>query len=430
MIIPAAATPASDEALPSRRAARAAPTPRRRSSRASADRGASAAAAPPRPMPRAAASRGPTDDPARASGSSPASRSWRWRSSSAGVAGYVFLPTATRRRSRRASTPSARSSFDDRAPTPTATEIDARRGCHPRRSASTSRSRRTGRLPGDRQARRRPPRRRGTVRFDSINTVGPVAIPAGTRDLHAGRDRVRDRPRRDRARAPRSTAPPSSTASCDVNVRAVKEGPDGNVEAGEITQVPASLSTLQVSRAQPRRRPRAASSRSSRGSQQEDVDAALAQLADGPPARSFEAALESPPGLPEGATLFTADGGARRAGARPSTRRRSSGQELEAFTLEATADGLRCWPSTRRPLEALVRERLTGMVTAGRELVDGLDRRPHRRRDRRGPGRPLPGQRCRPADLHRRCRRARGGDPGQAARRGARRSSRRSGRRR
>jgi hypothetical protein len=146
----------------------------------------------------------------------------------------------------------------------------------------------------------------------------------------------------------------------------VKEGPDGNVEAGEITQVPTSLSTLQVS---------VRNNAPTRGGKREefprveqaDVDAAVAKLkAD--LGTKFEAALESPTGLPEGATLFprTAVLGEPQMSVDPQT---LVGQEVEGFTLEASADGS-VLAVDEAPLESIVRDRLTGMVAADHQLID------------------------------------------------------------
>jgi hypothetical protein len=279
----------------------------------------------------------------------------------AGVAGYVFLPSATVEIAPRVDAigPLA---FDIVAD-PTATDIDGEHGVVPATRLDLPVST-TGDFPATGK-RVDADKATGTVRFDSINTVGPVFVPAGTRISTLGAQvfqTVRG------VTVPRAQVNGTTIQHgiADVNVRAVKEGPDGNVEAGEITQVPTSLSTLQVS---------VRNNAPTRGGkreefprvEQKDVDAAVAQLkAD--LGTKFEAALESPTGLPEGATLFpgTAVLGEPQLSVDPQT---LVGQEVEGFTLEASADGS-VLAVDEAPLESIVRDRLTGMAAADHELID------------------------------------------------------------
>jgi hypothetical protein len=279
----------------------------------------------------------------------------------AGVAGYVFLPSATVEIAPRVDAigPLA---FDIVAD-PTATEVDPEHGIVPAVTldvpvSTTADFPATGkRVDADKAT--------GTVRFDSINTVGPVFVPAGTRISTLGAQvfqTVRG------VTVPRAQVNGTTIQHgiADVNVRAVKEGPDGNVQAGEITQVPTSLSTLQVSV-----RNNAPTKGGKREEfpvvQQADVDAAVAQLNEDLRTK-FEAAAAAPAGLPQGATLFprTAVLGEPQLSVDPQT---LVGQEVEGFTLEASADGS-VLAVNQEPLESMVRDRLTGMVAAGHTLVD------------------------------------------------------------
>jgi hypothetical protein len=206
----------------------------------------------------------------------------------------------------------------------------------------------------------------GIVRFDSVNTVGPVAIPAGTRVSTLGAIVF--------ATTRGVTVPRAQVNGTtiqhgvvEVGVRAVKDGPDGNVGRGEITQVPDSLSTLQVSVDNPNATtggkldefPQVA---------QEDVDGALAQLGKELEAQ-FATAMADPPGLPDGSAAFpeTAQLGEAIPTVDPTT---LVGQELETFPLEVTATG-QVLAVDASPLEQIVRERLTASITEGRDLVEG-----------------------------------------------------------
>jgi hypothetical protein len=153
----------------------------------------------------------------------------------------------------------------------------------------------------------------------------------------------------------------------DVGVRAIKDGPDGNVGAGEITQVPDSLSTLQVSVNNPEPAAGGKHDEFPRVSQK-DVDAALEQLRTSLQSQ-FATAVASPPGLPQGATVFpeTATLGEIAASVDTAT---LVGQEGETFALQATATG-QVLAVVGQPLEQLVRDRLAGSVEADHQLIDG-----------------------------------------------------------
>ena len=145
----------------------------------------------------------------------------------------------------------------------------------------------------------------GSVTFDSVNTVGPVAVPAGTHlSTLAGIVFVTTAP---------VTVPPARVAGnrishgfASVGIRAASAGPTGNVDAGSVTQVPDFLRTQQVSASNP--------APTSGGKRQEftrisqhDVDAAIAQLT-GQIQNDYKSWLATPDGLPSGATAFPKTG--------------------------------------------------------------------------------------------------------------------------
>jgi len=206
----------------------------------------------------------------------------------------------------------------------------------------------------------------GSIRFESINTVGPVAVPEGTRVSTLGGIVF--------VTAEAVTVPAAQVAGSTIErgvatarIRARLGGPEGNVEAGDITQVPDFLRTQQVAAINP-----AATSGGTREVfqqvQQADVDAAVealrAQLA-----REFEAALGDPPGVPDGATTFpdAAVLGEPVITPDPAT---LVGQEVASFTLEATASGT-VLAVDEAPLTGIVESRIASQVSPDRELVPG-----------------------------------------------------------
>jgi hypothetical protein len=277
-----------------------------------------------------------------------------------GVAGYVFLPTASVSITPLVATVGPLA-FDIRAD-PEVTEVDVAAGVIPATPIEIP-LRAAADFPATGKRIERA-KATGEVRFDSVNTVGPVAIPAGTRVSTLGAI-VFATTRGVTVPAAQVNGTTIKHGIVDVGVRAVKDGPDGNVGAGEITQVPASLSTLQVSVNN--------SAGTSGGKleefprvEQADIDAALAQLQTDLETQ-FAAAVASPPGLPDGSTAFadTAQLGEVVTSVDPAS---LVGQEVASFALEATATG-RVLAVDASPLEEIVRERLTARITDGRDLV-------------------------------------------------------------
>jgi hypothetical protein len=206
----------------------------------------------------------------------------------------------------------------------------------------------------------------GTVRFESINTVGDIPIPRGTRV--ATLDAVVF------VTTSSVVVPRAQVAGnqiergrVDAPVEALKSGPGGNVDAGSITQVSAALQGQQISVGNP------AATSGGRHDEfpqvtQKDVDAALtdlrAQLDE-----QLASALENPVGVPLGATVF------------PETLTRDEpatdvdpatlvGLEVETFPLQMAGTGqvLAVDPA---PVETIARSRLLASVDPGHQLVDG-----------------------------------------------------------
>ena len=158
--------------------------------------------------------------------------------------------------------------------------------------------------------------------------------------------------------------------SSEVAVTAAEEGPDGNVAAGSIRVVPARYNRNLVRVTNPAATTGGAREEFTKVSQK-DVDAALATL-DEELVAQFETQLEDPEGVPAGATVFpeTAVLGEAVPTVDPAT---LVDHEVESFTLGLTATGtvLAVDPS---PVEAIAGAALADAVTEGYELVEGSTR--------------------------------------------------------
>ncbi len=204
----------------------------------------------------------------------------------------------------------------------------------------------------------------GRVTFDSINTVGPVSVPRGTKLSTLSGEVF--------ATTASVTVPPAKVAgekishgTASVGVQAASAGPDGNVEAGSITQVPGFLQVQQVSVSNP--------APTSGGEHQEfprvtqkDVDKALASLTKQLDDR-LTAALGDPAQVPTGRVVF--DETVSRTEPVPTVDPATLvGQEAETFDLGLTSTG----GVTAIDLGAVRRvaeQRLLGGVPAGYDLV-------------------------------------------------------------
>lgn len=279
-----------------------------------------------------------------------------------GVAAWLYLPTATitiRPKVETIRLPPFTVTAD-----PTVSQVDAERAVIPATTIEIPVSTSVEQpATGERVEETRAT---GEVRFESINTVGPVAVPEGTRISTLGGIVF--------VTTEAVTVPAAQVAGSTIErgvattrIRARLAGPEGNVDAGDITQVPDFLRTQQVSAINPS--PTSGGTREVfQQVQQADVDAALealrAQLAS-----EFEAAVADPPGVPPGSTTFP---DAAVLGEPVITPDPDSlvGQEVERFTLEAAATGTLI-AVDEAPLEGIILARIDAQVSPDHELVPG-----------------------------------------------------------
>jgi hypothetical protein len=155
--------------------------------------------------------------------------------------------------------------------------------------------------------------------------------------------------------------------SSEVAVTAAEEGPDGNVAAGTIRVVPARYNRNLVRVTNPAATTGGAREEFTKVSQK-DVDEALATLG-GELTAQFETQLDSPEGVPTGATVFpeTAVLGEATPTVDPAT---LVDQEVESFTLGLGAMGS-VLAVDSSPVETIAKTALADAVTEGYELVDG-----------------------------------------------------------
>lgn len=138
---------------------------------------------------------------------------------------------------------------------------------------------------------------RGTVRFQSENTLNDVTIPAGTRLLTTSAVSFFTLAA---ATVPRASFATGRTYR-DVAIQATEAGPAGNVPAGSITRLSASLAEVLISATN--RSPTTGGSRSEVAVvTQRDYDAAR-QALEGRLRTALGEALKAPGAVPEGTTL-------------------------------------------------------------------------------------------------------------------------------
>lgn len=201
----------------------------------------------------------------------------------------------------------------------------------------------------------------GTVRFQSENTLFDVPIPAGTvvatdDDIEFETTATVTVPR-----ASFQTGPTRVT----VDVRAVAEGPRGNVAAGAVSQLPADLAAALISVTNPR-----AMSGGSRADvavvTQEDYDLAVEQLA-GRLTTELEAQLADPSTTPRGLTLFPTT--ASMSQPRPSPPAAELiDVALESFMLELAADAT-ALAVNEALVDQVAADRLRASIEPGAVLV-------------------------------------------------------------
>jgi hypothetical protein len=151
-----------------------------------------------------------------------------------------------------------------------------------------------------------------------------------------------------------------------VAIRAVTNGPNGNVEPNAITVIPPAEDPLLTSVTNPER--------TSGGRREEfprvvqaDVDAAVAQLT-GQLQTNFQSIVADPGTVPEGTTLFPET--AATTPPQPTVAVEDLvGQEVATFDLGLTSTGS-VVAVDERPLEEIARTRIRSRVQAGHRLVD------------------------------------------------------------
>ena len=154
--------------------------------------------------------------------------------------------------------------------------------------------------------------------------------------------------------------------SSEVAITAVDEGPKGNVDAGTIRVIPARYNRNLLSVNNPDATTGGTETTFTRVSRR-DVEAAVATLGEQLPAE-FEAQLEDPDGVPEGATVFpgTAVLGEAVPDPDPAT---LVNDEVETFTLSLSATGT-VLAVDASPVEAIAAAALADAVSPGYELVE------------------------------------------------------------
>jgi hypothetical protein len=153
----------------------------------------------------------------------------------------------------------------------------------------------------------------------------------------------------------------------EVSVTAVKPGPDGNVDADTIRVVPARYNRNVIRVTNPNATSGGARTEFKRISQK-DVDAAVEQLRKDLDA-SFATAVGDPANVPPGATVFPATAilGEPSTDVDPAT---LVNQEVESFTLHMTASGT-VLAVDSSPVKQIAEARLQGSVGQGYQLVPG-----------------------------------------------------------
>ncbi len=211
---------------------------------------------------------------------------------------------------------------------------------------------------------------KGNVTFRNCDTSSSHTVPAGsvvstgTGIGFATSQAVRI------AQAPISPAP---CTKATVGVVAVKPGPNGNVAAGDINQVPPGFNESIIFVTNPA--PTAGGARQEFVRvQQSDIDNALAGLTKQLGA-AFAAWSAAPTGLPAGATAYPATGtlGATIPTIDPTT---LLAKEVASFTLGATASGTVVAVDPKL-VDQVAAERIKGQVPAGRTLQDGSAKATH-----------------------------------------------------
>jgi hypothetical protein len=279
-----------------------------------------------------------------------------------GVGGYLVLPSATV-----VVTPRPEKLAPIEVPVradPAATAVDVGAGIVPATRLSHDFSA-SGEFPATGQ-RVVQVKAAGTVTFDSVNTVGPVLVPTGTHLSTLGGVIF--------VTTAAVKVPPATVAGdrikhgfASVPARAATAGPEGNVDAGSITQVPDFLRTQQVSVTNPEALTGGTREVFTRVSQ-EDIDAAIAslttQLQD-----QFAAWSRAPDELGTGATAFPSTGALAEPLPSPDPTTLLN-VEAPSFQLQLGTSATVVTVETAL-VEQVARERITGSIPPGHSLQAG-----------------------------------------------------------
>ena len=203
----------------------------------------------------------------------------------------------------------------------------------------------------------------GEVRFTSENTLFEVPVPAGTRVATAAGVAFTTRREVVIPKASFATGPTTR----DVAVQAAAVGPGGNVDAGAITRVPASLTTSLVTVTNP-----AAITGGRRTEtkqvQKRDYDNAVRRLTTRLDAELANA-IEDPVNTPQGLTIYPET--AKVEGPRADRAAADLvGTRATSFTLTVTATG-EVLAVDQSLLGQLATDRLVASVPQGLRLLDG-----------------------------------------------------------
>jgi hypothetical protein len=201
----------------------------------------------------------------------------------------------------------------------------------------------------------------GSVRFRSENTVNPVSVPANT--VVSTRDGIEFVTLADVVLPKASFATGPTTA--DVEVRAVKGGPKGNVDANTITVEPASLSqaVVTVTNAAPTT---GGKHIDEQVVSQEDYEAALSSLSGQLP-QALTIALADPESVPRGLVAYPAT--AQLSAGQPDQPAESVVGVVEPsfiLALDATAD---VTAVNVAQIDEIAAARLRAALAAGQKLV-------------------------------------------------------------
>ncbi len=205
----------------------------------------------------------------------------------------------------------------------------------------------------------------GSVKFQSKDPTGPNSIPVGSQVATPNGIRFRT--------TAAITIPPATIigltiipGEAEVGIRAVADGPGGNVEANAITVIPPDEDPLftVVSNPEP----------TTGGRREEfpvvvpaDVDAAIEQLTQ-QLGTDFAARIADPASVPAGKTLFPET--ASLADPEPTVAPESLiGTEVATFDLGMTSSGT-VIAVDESPLEEIARTRIRGRVETGHRLLD------------------------------------------------------------